>query len=78
MIDCPDDIVTFSSDLTSLQESSPVVSNGVGAFTWSSDWPSNNAFPLGASIVTYTVTDQAGNMDTCTLTVTVLGKFDHS
>ena len=51
-----------------------MVSNNVGAFTWSSDWPSNNTFPLGATVVTYTVTDEAGNMDTCILTVTVLGK----
>ena len=77
MIDCPDSIVTFSSDLASLQEQSPVVSNNVGASTWSSDWPSNNAFPLGATMVTYTVTDEAGNMATCTLTVTVLGKCNH-
>ena len=54
-----------------------MVSNSVGVFTWSSDWPSNNAFPVGANIVTYTVTDEAGNMASCTLTVTVLGKCDH-
>ena len=77
MVDCADDIVVHSSDLASLQEPSPVVSNNVGAFTWSSDWPSNNAFPLGVTIVTYTVTDQAGNMATCTLTVTVLGRYSH-
>ena len=53
-----------------------MISNNVGAFTWSSDWPSNNAFPLGATVVNYTVADQAGNMDACTLTVTVLGKYD--
>ena len=51
-----------------------MVSNNVGAFTWSTDWPSNNAFPFGATVVIYTVTDEAGNMATCILTVTVLGK----
>ena len=39
------------------------------------DYSPGHAFPIGATNVTYTATDGAGNSDTCTFTITVNGEI---
>ena len=41
----------------------------------SSDAPSDGAYNVGTRIVKFTATDKAQNSETCTVTVTVSGKF---
>ena len=47
--------------------------DNVGVVSLSSDAPA--AFPLGPTTVTFTATDAADNSESCTVTVTVSGKF---
>ena len=48
--------------------------NGPGALTLTPDRAPGAAFPPGATAVTYTATDAAGNNATCTFDVTVVSK----
>ncbi|XP_072033142.1 uncharacterized protein [Amphiura filiformis] len=74
-IDCPPDIITNLVDVVSLQQPAPVTSDNSGLMvTWTSDWPANNGFLIGVTIVTYTATDAAGNMASCRMFVTVLAE----
>lgn len=72
-ITCPGD-VSVSADAgaceaTGVSLGTPTTSDNCAGETASNDAPS--AFPLGDTIVTWTVTDAAGNTATCTQTVTV-------
>jgi hypothetical protein len=49
----------------------PTVQDNCGAGTLSSNYSSGDLFARGTRTVTYTVTDQGGNTDTCTFTVTI-------
>jgi hypothetical protein len=53
----------------------PTASDNCGAATTSCVPASGSTFPVGATTVTCTATDAAGNSATCTFTVTVLYNF---
>ena len=53
----------------------PTASDNSGSQTLISDYNPDYPFPIGATTVTYTSTDEAGNADTCTFDVTVIGKL---
>ena len=72
---CPADIV-ISTDPTLCSArptwDPPVTDdNCPGSLSLASDYASGDTFELGATTVTYTVTDAAGNTTTCSFTVTV-------
>jgi len=74
-ITCPAD-VTVNADAgtcaaTGVALGQPTTSDNCGVATVVNDAPAS--FPLGDTIVTWTVTDTNGNQSTCTQTVTVLG-----
>ena len=49
----------------------PIISDNCSGATTTSTASSGNTFPLGTTTVTYTVTDAAGNVSTCSFDVTV-------
>eukprot|EP00057_Strongylocentrotus_purpuratus_P026271 XP_011680745.1 PREDICTED: hyalin-like [Strongylocentrotus purpuratus] len=51
----------------------PTASDNSGFQTLTSDYNSGNSFPVGTTNVTYISTDDAGNTDTCSFDVTVIG-----
>ena len=66
-ITCPSDITVCHSDSVSL--GNPVTSDSCGVASVINDAPGN--YPNGTTIVTWTATDLAGNMSTCTQSVTI-------
>ncbi len=66
-------IATDDCDSISIFFMAPVVTENCPGFTVTHDGPSSGmAFPLGITILTYTVTDMSGNASTCQLNVEVL------
>jgi len=49
----------------------PAVTDNCPMVTWTSSHNSNDFFPCGTTIVTFTATDMAGNQSTCTMPVVV-------
>ncbi|MDD3875543.1 MAG: HYR domain-containing protein [Bacteroidales bacterium] len=71
-ITCPADIVTFTNTgctATGVALGTPVTADNCGVDTVTNNAPL--AFPLGTTIVTWTVTDNTGNTATCEQLVTV-------
>lgn len=54
----------------------PTATDNSGTQTLTSDYSPGQPFPIGTTTVTYNSTDAAGNVDTCTFTVTITGMFE--
>jgi gliding motility-associated-like protein len=78
--ECPADVAVTadtgvcSTDASNVTLGAPVFNDNCSGAIASNDAPST--FPLGDTIVTWTVTDTAGNTTTCTQTVTVTDDED--
>lgn len=73
---CPEDMVVPSSESAAGQNVSwtaPTASDGCGLASFTTSHESGSFFPIGATIVTITAQDDAGNTAICTFTVTVEG-----
>ncbi len=74
VITCPEDM-TISTDLgtcdAAVTWSDPVTTDNCAVASVTSTHNSGDTFPLGTTTVSYTVTDEAGNMATCDFDVTV-------
>ena len=74
-ITCPSDITAYAdatTNGTAVTWSPAIASDNCTIVSLTSDIASGSTFTLGATMVTYTATDQSGNFVTCTFTVTVL------
>src|SRR5690606_7280428 len=74
-ITCPADLTDVSAyagscDATGVNLGTPVVSDNCIDFTYANDAPAS--FPVGTTVVTWTVTDASNNTATCTQNVTVV------
>ncbi|MFB9055617.1 gliding motility-associated C-terminal domain-containing protein [Mariniflexile ostreae] len=73
-ITCPADITLNvdedACEATNVTLETPITADNCGVATVEHDAPSN--FPMGNTIVIWTVTDHAGNIQTCEQTVTVI------
>ncbi len=72
-INCPANVNAFTNTgctATGVALGSPVTGDNCGVASITNNAPS--AFPLGSTTVTWTVTDNAGNTNTCAQTVTVI------
>jgi len=77
-IECPDNIVAENESTlceADLSVPLPTVSGGCGMLTITNDFNNEEAaggvYPVGTTVVTYTVTDESGNTQDCEFTVTV-------
>src|SRR5690606_2323122 len=74
-ITCPADLTDVSADAgscdaTGVNLGAPVVADNCIDFTYTNDAPAS--FPVGTTVVTWTVTDASNNTATCTQNVTVV------
>jgi hypothetical protein len=71
---CPTDI-TVSNDAgdcsATVAWTAPTATDNSGSVTLTSNFDPGAVFPVGTTLVTYTATDAAGNMTTCSFNVTV-------
>ena len=72
---CPADItIPMNYDCVGIASwNEPVYTDNCGVSTAGSNYNSGTAFPEGETIVIYTVTDNCGNTNTCSFSVTVTG-----
>ncbi len=72
---CPSDItIPMNGDCVGIATwNEPVYTDNCGVSAVSSDYVSGTAFPEGVTTVTYTVSDNCGNTNTCSFDVTVNG-----
>ncbi len=79
VIECPDNVVysvddNFSEQLVSIPL--PTVSDNCSAVTFTNDFngeaDASGVYPEGLTTVTYTATDECGNVDSCDFTVQVI------
>ncbi|WP_319499383.1 gliding motility-associated C-terminal domain-containing protein [uncultured Draconibacterium sp.] len=79
VIVCPEDVVvSIDADNPDaiVQIPLPTVSDNCSDFTYSNDYngttDASDLYPIGVTTVTYTATDECGNVSSCSFTVTVL------
>ncbi len=77
-VDCPSDIFLIAPTDTSSRSAeweTPTVTsscaNGINSILQTSGPPSGSLFPIGSSIITYTITDNCGNTNICEFEVKV-------
>jgi len=68
---CPADII-LTDDQSIATWTTPTVTDDCGLQTFTSNYSSGDAFPLGTTTVIYTATDNCGNTVTCQFDVTVI------
>ena len=73
---CPDDILT-EAGLISMPEPTLLHNNAQNPITLTSNWPWDDMFTLGDTVITYTAEEQNPNVETvmCQFTVTVQGRW---
>ncbi len=71
---CPADIsiVTNANCLAVVTWPTPFASDNCGVLSLTSNYASGSAFAPGATVVTYTATDNCGNTSTCSFTINVI------
>jgi hypothetical protein len=78
-INCPTNIITYlplnSTDTSKIVNFAVTATDACGSASVTTSKASGSAFPVGATTVTATATDGAGNQATCSFTVTVLYNF---
>lgn len=70
LVSCPADM-TVNGETTPVTWSAPTVTDACGNAVLTSSHSSGSTFPCGVTTVTYTLTDNCGNVETCDFTVTV-------
>ncbi len=71
---CPDNIIadlSVSNCEASVDWTAPIVSDNCNISSFVSNHNPGDAFPVGTTTITYTATDVAGNVSTCSFDVTV-------
>ncbi|HNW98961.1 MAG TPA: HYR domain-containing protein [Bacteroidales bacterium] len=74
VITCPADITVtaMSNDCTPNVSWASVIASDNCTFSINSNYNSGDEFPVGTTVVTYTVTDKSGNAASCSFNVTVI------